>query len=716
VDQTENLNLARQRIQSGDFAGAEAACRQVLQSQPTSADATYLLGIITLQQNRLPEAVDWLTRAAAIIPNLPDVHANLGHALRGLGRFDEGAAALERAIALKPNYPLALSNLGTVRRAQGRAADAIACYRRAASLQPDFLPAQLNLGNIFLEIGRPGDAAQAFRAAMGVAPHNADAHGGLAAAMEAAGDVAGAIVNYEAVLRRHPNHVNTLVNFSLLLKKQSRPDESIALLRRAVGVNPRSPDAQEKLGRGLWDAGFYEEGLSHFNEAIRLRPSPVARVNTATLIPPIYTSLEQVQTWRNRLTDEVGKLRRENVTIDLTNSVARTPFYLPYAGLPDREIMREIALLHRPPADAPLPPRRAGEKIRVGFISTLFKDHTIGLWTQGLVEKLPREQFEVIVISAARHDDAVARSMRTHADRHIDLPPALPAARQTILSLNLDVLIYTDLGMEGFTWSLAFSRLARVQAAMWGHPVTSGLDSVDYFISSDLAEAADAEANYTEKLVRLKGLPLYYYQPPPAPERDRAYFNLPADAHLYACLQATFKLHPEFDFVFGEIVRRDPKALILIPKTRAANWDKMVTDRLAATYGGDAVNRIRFIDRVSREDFAALNNLCDSMLAPFPFGAGDTSMVAFAEGRPVVTMPTSYLRGRFTHAMYRAMDIDDCVAATPEEYVEIALRLANDPAWRESVRQKILSRNHVLFENISGVNELADFISTAATR
>ena len=680
MDATQQLNLARQRVQAGDLAGGESACRELLQSHPANADATYLLGIICLQQNRLPEAAEHLSRAAASLPSVPDVHANLGHALRGIGRFDDAAAALEKAISLRPNYPLAISNLGTVRRAQGRPAEAIGCYQKAASLQPNFLPTYLNLGNILLELSRPAEAAQAFRVAMGIAPHNPDAQAGLAAAMDAAGDAANAMVNYEAVLRRHHNHVNTLVNFSLLLTKQGRTDEAIALLRRAVAANPRSPDAQEKLGRALWDAGFYREGLTHFEEAVRLRPSPVARVNAATLIPPIYTSTEEVHAWRKRLVDEVGKLRREGVTIDLTNHVARTPFYLPYAGLPDREIMREIALLHRPPPDVPLW-SRSGNKIRVGFISTLFKDHTIGLWTQGLVAKLPRDRFEVVVLSAGRHDDHVSRAMRADADEWLDVPPQLPAAREEVRALNLDLLIYADLGMEGFTWSLAFSRLAPVQCAMWGHPITSGIDAVDYYISSDLAEAPEAEANYTEKLVRLKHLPLYYLRPPPAPPRDRAYFNLPADVHVYGCLQATFKLHPEFDFVLGEILRRDPKSLILIPRTRAANWDNMVLDRVAATYG-DVTSRIRFIDRVSRDDFAALNNLCDATLGPFPFGAGDTSMVAFAEGVPVVTMPTPHLRGRLTHAMYRAMQIDDCVAESPRQYVEIALRLANDPSWR----------------------------------
>jgi predicted O-linked N-acetylglucosamine transferase (SPINDLY family) len=401
------------------------------------------------------------------------------------------------------------------------------------------------------------------------------------------------------------------------------------------------------------------------------------------------------------------------VTIDLSNHVARAPFYLPYAGLADRDVMREIAALHRPPADAPLPPRRAGGgRIRVGFISSLFKDHTIGLWTQGLIAKLPRDRFEVTVLSAGRHEDDVVRFIRAQADAFFALPPSLPAARQAIAELGLDVLIYTDLGMEGFTWSLAFSRLAPVQCAMWGHPVTSGVDTIDYFLSSDLAEAdGSAGANYTERLVRLPHLPLYYFRPPPAPPRDRAYFNLPADAHVYGCLQATFKLHPSFDFVLGELLRRDPKGIVLIPRTGASNWDKLVSDRLGQAYPQGVLDRIRFIPRVSREDFRALNVLCDATLAPFPFGGGDTSIEAFGQGVPVVTLPTPYLKGRFTHAMYRAMAMTELVAESREQYVEIALRLANEPAWREEMRQTILARNAVLFENEAGVRDFAAFLS-----
>src|SRR5439155_9980553 len=113
-----------------------------------------------------------------------------------------------------------------------------------------------------------------------------------------------------------------------------------------------------------------------------------------------------------------------------------------------------------------------------------FKDHTVGLWTQGIIETLPRDRFHVTVLSTQRYEDPVARNIRERADTYGELPATLLPAREGIAQLGLDVLVYADLGMEGLTYSLAFSRLAPVQCVMWGHPSTSGISTIDYVISS----------------------------------------------------------------------------------------------------------------------------------------------------------------------------------------------------------------------------------------
>jgi predicted O-linked N-acetylglucosamine transferase (SPINDLY family) len=180
-------------------------------------------------------------------------------------------------------------------------------------------------------------------------------------------------------------------------------------------------------------------------------------------------------------------------------------------------------------------------------------------------------------------------------------------------------------------------------------------------------------------------------------------------------LHSTFKLHPQFDAALAAILRADPAGVLLLPRTGSSNWDRMVLDRIGREYP-DEVSRIRFMDRLARDEFAALNRLCDVTLAPFPFGAGDTSLIALAAGVPVVTMATNHLRGNFTAAMYRAMGWTDLIAATPEHYVDLATQLANDPDRRRAAEETILAKNSVLFENAAGVTELAETLERLAKR
>ena len=114
--------------------------------------------------------------------------------------------------------------------------------------------------------------------------------------------------------------------------------------------------------------------------------------------------------------------------------------------------------------------------------------------------------------------------------------------------------------MEPQTYYLAHARLAPVQCVTWGHPLTTGIETIDYFLSSADLEPPHADDHYTEKLVRLSHLTNYYYRPdPPALTKSRSDFGFADEDHVYLCPQNLFKLHPENDVVFGEILRRDPR-------------------------------------------------------------------------------------------------------------------------------------------------------------
>src|SRR5208337_3284996 len=118
----------------------------------------------------------------------------------------------------------------------------------------------------------------------------------------------------------------------------------------------------------------------------------------------------------------------------------------------------------------------------------------------------------VAVLSVGSFDDEVARFVRQHADRYLEVPPVLADARNLLAKQAFDVLFYTDVVMNPLVNTLAYSRLAPVQCVTWGHPETTALATMDYFLSSELFETEDADRHYTEKLVRLATLPAYCYR------------------------------------------------------------------------------------------------------------------------------------------------------------------------------------------------------------
>ncbi|HEY6720435.1 MAG TPA: hypothetical protein VI363_02255, partial [Burkholderiales bacterium] len=307
--------------------------------------------------------------------------------------------------------------------------------------------------------------------------------------------------------------------------------------------------------------------------------------------------------------------------------------------------------------------------------------------------------FEVHVFALAPRTDHWSETIRRSADRYAALPLDLGRVREAIESSALDVLFFTDLGIDPLTYFLAFWRLAPIQLVTWGHPVTTGIDTIDYFVSADTLEAQGSETQYTERLIRLPG----YYQPRylrpmlDGPRKSREELGLPAGKHLYSCLQNLFKLHPEFDAAIQAILECDPEAEIMLLEFVRAGSMEQLRRRFERTLGALA-SRIRFVPRSAHRDFLQYVAAADVALDPFHFGGGNSSCEALSLGIPVVTLPAFQLRGRFTLGLYQEIDLDCCVANSAEEYVEIALKLGQDAEYRKSVSERISARCARLFD------------------
>jgi predicted O-linked N-acetylglucosamine transferase (SPINDLY family) len=251
----------------------------------------------------------------------------------------------------------------------------------------------------------------------------------------------------------------------------------------------------------------------------------------------------------------------------------------------------------------------------------------------------------------------------------------------------------------------------------FGHPETSGIPNMDWFVSGDLYEPEGGEHHYSERLHLLHdvGTLAYYYRPELSVEPSRARFDLPAQgsANLYLCPQTLFKLHPAFDAILAGILEADVDGMLLLLEAKRSTWSDLLRARLERTLGPALMSRVRFLPQQGTPEFLALIASVDVMLDTIHFNGMNTSLEAFAVGTPVVTWPGAFQRGRHTAGMYRRMGIEALVAGSAQAYVELAARLGRDTAFRGRMRAEILARSHVLYADATVVRQFEAFFAAA---
>ena len=558
----------------------------------------------------------------------------------------------------------------------------------------------------------------------------------------------------EAGLTLAPQHGPFWQRLGQLFSRVGRYGDAIEVLKRAAQCDPAHVSCRTELGHLHRNVGFVDEAIHWHGEALALQPdSLLLHLNHLFVLPLVASSHEQIDHCRRRCEDGLPALEQHLDQLPATRRVEALrpkaeivchPFYLLYHNRDDRQLLERYArlmaalvhgawpppplraprlaspLLDQPDAgpDAASTPGGSGveQRLRLGLISGFFHDHSNARAFEGLIRHLDRDRFEVVLIHLASSPrDGVSERLESWCDRTLILPPRLNQASEALQELALDLLFYTDLGMHPFLTLLASRRLAPVQATGWGVPQTSGMESIDYYVSGDLVEPPQAERQYSETLVRLPGLPCCYLSASLDPvERNRDYYLLPPDRQLWGCLHRFDKFHPDFDAALEAIARAVPESLFVFVEEEVPALTGFLLDRLART-APTARERMLILARMERRDFLALGGCLDVLLDPFHFGSGITLYETIHSGTPVVTLEGAFLRSRYVAAAYRLMGVNDApVARTPEEYVALAVGLMADSGRRQRLRQQIAgqARTH-LYDRLEYVRGFERFVQKA---
>lgn len=440
-------------------------------------------------------------------------------------------------------------------------------------------------------------------------------------------------------------------------------------------------------------------------------------------LPQVYASAGEVAEARTQFTRELEALLAAPPRIADALGVHRTVFYLCYQGRNDRELNAKLArLFTRACPDlgyVAAHARRRREKRprqRIGFVSMNLTGHSVGAWYRELVRGvIELDRFDCTLFT---YDGKVDERLRASAEargRHVYLEETLAGARHQIDACELDLLVYTDVGMHPFPYFLSFARLAPVQALLVGHPCTSGVSSIDFFVSNVHQDGEKAQAHYSERLVRLPSIPVFVEKTaPPARRWTRAECGWREDARVYLCPMMLQKLHPDFDWALAEILRRDPQGeVVLFANHERVLWQDQLEQRFAAAMP-DVAGRISFRPFAPQEEFLNLLLEADCVLDPFHFSGGVTTYIALSLGVAVVTLPDELFRSRMTAGIYSQGGIAGLTAKSREDYVAIALKLAQDKTARAQASAAITAAHPKLFETTEAIGMLADWLEATS--
>jgi predicted O-linked N-acetylglucosamine transferase (SPINDLY family) len=717
---------------SGDPAGACVLYRRAVELAPTSARAHLNLGIGLEAAGDDDSARDAYERALALEPDNPFASYNLGKLLYTRGAYADAEERLTQALAVRPDFPEARIVRGYARRSLGRWRDAAADLAAGSAARPDDATALAVLAQIRLsqaaedhQASRHAEAEAAYRKILADDPGNAAALHLLGVLTHELGRFAEARDCYRRLIALAPERADTHYNLGLVERELGQWDAAIAALSQALELQPNLARAHYALGHVLHELDRVDEALACYERALALEPDFVEARWSATMaqLPSVYETEAQPARCRQRFATALERLEQWFASSPSAQGDAAVgadqPFPLAYQEQDNRALLarygalcarlmghwQEREGLAKPARRATRPPG----KRRIAFVSSYFRHHSV--WNshlKGWLEQLDRRRFALFAFDVGRGEDAATAFARGHVDGYEAGHKDVRAWVEAIERVEPDAIVYPEVGMDPMSLRLASLRLAPLQAASWGHPETTGLPTMDYYLSAADLEPAEADAYYTEKLVRLPHLGCYF-------ERSSAAAGaLPAELAgagepLLVCAGVPFKYTPEHDGMLAEIVSRlgDCRLVFFTHGNRALS--ERLGARLAKAFsarGVDYQRHVVFLPWQSGGGFQAVLRAASIYLDTVGFSGFNTALRAVECGLPIVTREGRFMRGRLASGILRRMGLESLVTPTEAAYVDLAVSLVQDRARRRSIAAAMEAARPRLYQDVEAVRGL----------
>jgi protein O-GlcNAc transferase len=714
----------------GRHADAVACYRRALALRPDNSTQHNNLGAVLLAQGQAAEAVACFREALRLQPDHAEAHNNLGAALLSQSRPDEATACFREALRLRPDYAAAHSNLGHGLAAQGRLEEAVDSYRKSVQLQPDFARAWCRLGSTLRDLGRQEEAGASFERVLQLQPAEPAALNELAALRLAQGRAAEAVAYYERLLRLRPDATAACNNLGLALLDQGRPEEAALSFRQSLYLQPELAEAHNNLGLALMNHGRREEALASFRQALDLAPDladahnnlglalaaegrpdeALACYEQAVLAKPNHdgalTNLGNAFKDQGRLAEAIAcyrsvlAIRPDHARGQVRSNLLLALHYQP--GVDPQEILceaRRFAQQHAAPLGDAIQPfvvrPLSGRRLRIGYVSADFRDHPVAYFLEPILAAHDRRSFEIVCYANSPTVDAVTQRMQTYAEHWRSLvgmsdDHAAEAIRRDGIEILVDLA-----GHTGGNRLLVFARKpAPVQASYLGYLGTTGLPTIDYYITDAHTDPPGlTETHFQEQLIRLPEC-AFCYQPGPAPEVNPELPARQSGCVTFGCLNIPAKLTEEVLALWSRVLESVPGSRIML----RAGEGRRAEERVRNLFARNGISSERVVLAgwtATRFDYLRLFHELDLCLDPFPYNGITTTCDALWMGVPVISLTGLTSVSRHGVRYLSNVGLEELLAESADGYARIATELARDLPRLAALRRGLRERMRV---------------------
>jgi protein O-GlcNAc transferase len=690
---TQLIQNAEQYRNTGQWQNAEKLYNQILQIQPKNPQALQFynaLGSALTHQGQLTEAIACFQKVLVFNDTHAEIHNNLGIALAQNGHIEEATLCFQKALTLRQNYVEAYYNLGLVLDQQEQFVKAMNCYQKALAINPHYAEAYNNLGNIYRKLNQLKEAFACYQKALKIKPDYSQTYNNLGVISQQQGHRIEAITYFQKAISINPNFLEAHKNLGLVLNEQEQFEQAMTCFQTVLSLNPNDVEAYLSLGNAFKALGQMTQAMASYQKAISLNPNDFKAYHGLGLIWKNQARLDKaIEHYQKALAINPHYVSVHNCLVYALNFALgynRANIFLEHQRFNEQ---------HAKPLAKWIQPHRndcnANRKLKIGYLSADFRRHSAAYFMKPFLEHHQHQDFEIFCYyNHARHDD-FTQNLQSYADHWLNCVTLSDSElTEQIKQDQIDILVELSGHTDGNRLLVFARKAAPVQVFYTVNYVnTTGLTTIDYRITDNYADPQElADAYCSETLIRV---PNSYYCYDPIDEHPPAN-ELPALTNRYitfSSFNSYAKLNHDTFALWAQVLNKVPDSK-LIMKTKSLtepSIQKEVKEQLGR-FGIEPQRILLGYESTPNTTIKAYHQI-DIGLDTFPFNGATTTCQALWMGVPIVTLVGETTAARAGLSILSSIGLTELIAYTPEQYVDICIKLANDYEYLQNLRANL---------------------------